>query len=198
MPDQIEANLLATLAERVGIAAEYHDINGTLHVTGDHTKRAILRAMGFPADSSAALAVAIREWDETPWRRPCDPVRIMHEGEVGDPVLCCFAMEDGKEQSVVVQWQLRNEAGEIVQDERIGPGLTVAEVKFLQGHRHVRVELLVPPRLPLGYYQLTIRAEGLVGGSIGTMRLIVAPRRCYVPPALESGHRFWGLALQLY
>jgi len=30
------------------------------------------------------------------------------------------------------------------------------------------------------------------------MRLIVAPRRCYVPPALESGHRLWGLALQLY
>lgn len=198
MPDQTEANLLATLAERVGIAAEYHDINGTLHVTGDHTKRAILGAMGFHADSSASLAAAIQEWDEASWRRPCDPVRIVYEEEAGHPVLCCFAMEDGKERSVVVQWQLRDEAGEVVQDERVGPGLTAAEVKFLNGHRHVRVELPAPQRLPLGYYQLTIRAEGLVGGSVGTMRLIVAPRRCYVPPALESGHRFWGLALQLY
>jgi 4-alpha-glucanotransferase len=198
MPDQTEATLLATLAERAGIAAEYHDINGTRHVTSDHTKRVLLKIMGFPTDSSDALAAAIRDWDEAPWRRPCDPVRIVYEEEAGAPVLCCFAIEDGKERSVVVQWQLRNETGEVVQDERVGPGLTAAEVKFLNGYRHVRVELLAPQRLPLGYYQLTIRAEGLVGGPIGTMRLIVAPRRCYVPPALESGQRLWGLALQLY
>jgi len=198
MPDQTESALLATLAERVGIATDYHDINGTRHVTSDHTKQVLLKIMGFPTDSSAALAVAIRDWDEVSWRRPCDPVRVVYEKETGDPVLCCFAMEDSKERSVVVQWQLRNESGEVVQDERVGPGLTAAEVKFLNGYRHVRVELLAPQRLPLGYYQLTIRAEGLVGGPIGTMRLIVAPRRCYVPPALESGHRLWGLALQLY
>ena len=85
--DDTEQSLLATLAERVGIAAEYHDISGVRHVTADHTKRDILRAMGFQVDSTAALAVAIREWDEAPWRRPCDAVRIVHEEEVGAPVL---------------------------------------------------------------------------------------------------------------
>ena len=100
--EETEQTLLAALAERVGIAAEYHDISGVRHVTADHTKRDILRAMGFQVDSTAALAVAIREWDEAPWRRPCDPVRIVHEEEVGAPVLCCFALEDGKERSVIV------------------------------------------------------------------------------------------------
>jgi len=198
MPDQSEQTLLSALAERVGIVSEYHDISGTRHVTADHTKRDILRAMGFQADSTASLAVAIREWDETPWRRPCDPVRIVHEEEIGAPVSCCFALEDGKERSIVVHWQLRDESGDVIQEGQVGPGLAALEVKFIDGHRHVRVELPAPKNLPLGYYDLTVRAEGLVGGTTGSMRLIVAPQHCYVPSSIESGHRSWGLALQLY
>lgn len=198
MSDQTEQSLLATLAERAGIAAEYHDINGERHVTSDHTKRNILRAMGFHVDSAAALAVAIREWDEKPWRQPCDPMRIIYEEQAGKPVFCCLALEDGKERSVVVQWQIRDESGEVLQEGQAGPGLAASEVRFLDERRHVRVELPAPKSLPLGYYELTIHAEGLVGGSMGSMRLIVAPRHCYVPPVLESGHRLWGLALQLY
>jgi 4-alpha-glucanotransferase len=198
MPDQTEQTLLSALAERVGIVSEYYDISRTRHVTADHTKRDILRAMGFRVDSMASLAVEIREWDEAPWRRPCDPVRIVHEEEIGAPVSCCFALEDGKERSVVLHWQLRDESQDVIQEGQVGPGLVALEVKFIDGHRHVRVELPAPKNLPLGYYDLTIRAEGLVGGPTGSMRLIVAPQHCYVPSSIESGHRFWGLALQLY
>jgi 4-alpha-glucanotransferase len=196
--EETEQTLLAALAERVGIAAEYHDISGVRHVAADHTKRDILRAMGFQVDSTAALAVAIREWDEAPWRRPCDPVRIVHEEEVGAPILCCFALEDGKERSIVVKWQLNDESGTLIHQGQAGPGLTAAEVKFVDGGRRVRVELPAPKGLPLGYYDFIIRAEGLVGGSTGTLRLIVAPQQCYIPPSLEDGRRCWGLALQLY
>ena len=193
-----EQTLLAALAERVGIAAEYHDISGVRHVTADHTKRDILRAMGFQVDSTAMLAVAIREWDEAPWRRPCDPVRIVHEEEVGAPIVCCFALEDGKERSAVVKWQLNDESGNLLHEGQAGPGLAATEVKFIDGARRVRVELPAPKGLPLGYYDFIIRAEGLVGGSSGTLRLIVAPQQCYVPPSLEEGHRYYGVALQLY
>ncbi len=196
--DDTEQSLLAALAERVGIAAEYHDIGGVRHVTADHTKRDILRAMGFQVDSTAALAVAIREWDEAPWRRPCDPVRIVHEEEVGAPVACCFALEDGKERSVVIKWQVNDETGHLLQEGHAGPGLVATEVKFIDGGRRVRVELPAPKGLPLGYYDFTIYADGLVGGSKGTLRLIVAPRQCYVPTSLEVGQQYWGLALQLY
>jgi 4-alpha-glucanotransferase len=196
--EDTEQTLLAALAERAGIAAEYHDIGGVRHVTADHTKRDILRAMGFQVDSTAALAVAIREWDEAPWRRPCDPVRIVHEEEVGAPILCCFALEDGKERSITVKWQLNDESGTLIQEGQAGPGLAATEVKFIDGGRRVRVELPAPKGLPLGYYDFMIRAEGLVGGSTGTLRLIVAPQHCYVPPSLEEGRRCWGLALQLY
>ena len=97
MQDQTEQALLATLAERAGIAADYYDIAGTLHLTSDNTRRAILTAMGFAVDSAASLTQALREWDEAPWRRPCDPVLILRDGEMEPPVSCCLALEDGKE-----------------------------------------------------------------------------------------------------
>ena len=36
--------------------------------------------------------------------------------------------------------------------------------------------LPAPRGLSLGYYNLTVRAEGLVGGVVGTVRVIVAPQ----------------------
>jgi 4-alpha-glucanotransferase len=79
MQDQTEQALLATLAERVGIAADYYDIAGTLHRTSDNTRRAILTAMGFTVDSTASLTQTLREWDDAPWQRPCDPVKILRD-----------------------------------------------------------------------------------------------------------------------
>ncbi len=198
MQDQTEQTLLGKLAERAGIATDYYDIAGTLHLTSDNTRRAILAAMGFAVDSVASLTQALQEWDETPWQRPCDPVRILRDGETGAPLSCCLAIEDGKETSVAVEWQIRDEANTVVQEGQAGPGLSAVEVRFLNGRRHVRIEIPAPHGLALGYYNLTLRAESLVGGVVGTMRVIVAPRQCYVPPSIESNQRLWGLALQLY
>ena len=198
MQDQTEQTLLAKLAERAGIVNDYHDIAGTLHLTSDDTRRAILTAMGFTVDSPTALTKALQEWDEAPWQRPCDPVRILRDGETGPPLSCYLALEEGKEASVTVDWEIRDEANVVVQEGWAGPELSVVEVRFLNGRRHVRVEIPAPCGLSLGYYKLTIRAEGLVEGLMATMRVIVAPHQCYVPPWLETNQRLWGLGLQLY
>ena len=96
MQDQTEQALLARLAERAGIATDYHDIAGTLHLTSDDTRRAILTAMGFTVDSSASLTQALREWDEAPWQRPCDPVRILRDGEAGPQCSVIWRSRTGK------------------------------------------------------------------------------------------------------
>jgi 4-alpha-glucanotransferase len=198
MHELTEQTLLARLAERAGIATDYYDIAGTLHLTSDDTKRAILTAMGFAIDSTASLIQTLQEWDDAPWQCPCDPVRILRDGEAGSPLSCYLLLEDGKEGSLTVEWQIRDEANAVVQEGRSGPGLTAAEVRFIKEQRHVRVEIPAPHGLPLGYYTMTIRTESLVGGVEGSMRLIVAPRQCYIPPPLEANQRLWGLALQLY
>ena len=198
MQDQTEQTLLAKLAERAGIATDYYDIAGIFHLTSDDTRCAILTAMGFSVDSTESLTQALQGWDEAPWQRPCNAVQILREGETGSAVSCYLAIEDGKEGSVVVAWQIFDEANTVVQDGQAGPGLSAVEVRFLKGQRHARIEMPAPNGLSLGYYTLTMQAKGLVGGDVGTMRIIVAPRQCYVPPSLEGNHRLWGLALQLY
>ncbi|MDH4187928.1 MAG: 4-alpha-glucanotransferase, partial [Nitrospira sp.] len=194
----LDQTLLARLAERVGIAADYHDITGQLHTTSDDTKRALLAAMGYAVDSTLSLTEALKDWDDAPWMRPCDPVRILRDGESGSAISCYLALEEGKEQSVIVEWKIRDEAHDVVQEGMAGPGLSAVQVRFLNGRRHVRIEIPAPRPLTFGYYQLTIRAEGLVGGATGSMRIISAPSQCYVPPSLEANQRQWGLALQLY
>ena len=198
MQDQTEQTLLAKLAEYAGIAADYHDIAGNLHSTSDDTRRAILTAMGFAVDSVASLTQALREWEEATWQRPCDPVRVLRDSGPRGSLSCCLALDEGKETSVAVKWEIRDEANAVVQEGVAGPGLLPVEVRFLNGQRHVRIDIPAPHSLPLGYYSWTVRAEGLVGGGVGTMRVIVAPRQCYVPPSLETNQRLWGLALQLY
>ena len=108
MQDQTEQTLLATLAERAGIANDYYDIAGTLHQTSDDTRRAILTAMGFTVDSAASLTQALQEWDEAPWRRPCEPVRVLRDGETEPAPFCYLALEEGKEQSVAMEWKILN------------------------------------------------------------------------------------------
>jgi 4-alpha-glucanotransferase len=198
MQDQTEQTLLARLADRTGIVADYYDIAGVLHVTSSDTQRAILTAMGFAVDSAASLTQALQEWDEAPWQRPCDPVRILHDDEIGTPLSYYLTLEDGKEEFITVEWQIRDESNTVVQEGLAGPGLSAVEVRFLEGQRHVRIEIPAPHGLSLGYYNLTVRAEGLVGGTVGVMRIIVAPHQCYVPASLEGNQRLWGLALQLY
>ena len=73
MQDQTEQSLLAELAERAGIAADYYDIAGNLHFTSDETRRALLTAMGFAVESLASLTQALQEWDEAPWRASLRP-----------------------------------------------------------------------------------------------------------------------------
>jgi 4-alpha-glucanotransferase len=198
MPDQTEDSLLSQLAEQVGIASEYHDIAGTRHVTTAETKRALLTAMGFRVDSKEALTTALREWEERGWRQACEPVVVIREGQSGARVACCLALDDGKERTAQLLWDVRDEDGAGVQSGQIGPGLAPIEVRFLDGSRHVRVDVPVPDALPIGYYDVTIRGDGLVGGGFTTTRLIVAPRHCYVPLIFQDHFRLWGLALQLY
>ncbi|WP_345830209.1 4-alpha-glucanotransferase (plasmid) [Pantoea sp. BRR-3P] len=50
------------------------------------------------------------------------------------------------------------------------------------------------PSLPLGYHQLTVHAQP----QPLHCRIIVAPVRCYEPPAITQGQSLWGACIQLY
>lgn len=54
--------------------------------------------------------------------------------------------------------------------------------------------LLLPAGLGEGYHQLHLRQ----GKKTWTCQLIIAPKRCYEPPALKRGEKLWGACVQLY
>ncbi len=193
-----EQELLYLLAERVGIAADYHDIAGTLHVTGDDTKRAILLAMGYRVDSREALAQELVTWDEAPWRQPCDPILILKQGYENARWSLRLPLDGGEEQRLIVAWQLTDEKGEVIHEEEAGPRLVPQEVRYLAGNRHARLELPVLPNLALGYYDLAAATRGGKTETKGTLRVVVTPPHCYVPDILARGGKVWGLAVQLY
>ncbi|EJL83000.1 4-alpha-glucanotransferase [Pantoea sp. GM01] len=74
-------------------------------------------------------------------------------------------------------WQLHSEQG-----------------KSFSGEVQGGEPLTLPPRLPQGYHQLTLRK----GRQQWQTRIIIAPRRCYLPAPLEQGEKRWGALVQLY
>lgn len=198
MYDQPEPELLRLLAERAGIAADYYDIAGTLHVTTDETRRAILAAMTFRVGDRAELVEELTAWDDRPWVQGCDPVRIVRLGQDPGSWLLHVPCENADDALVRVHWFLYAEDGELCHEREEGPGLTVEDTHVVVGRRFIRVACALPRELPLGYYEAKACVQG---GSVRTearFRLVVAPDRCYVPEQFQSGVRLWGLALQLY
>lgn len=198
MYDQSEPELLRLLAERAGIAADYYDIAGTLHVTTDETRRAILAAMGMGVTDRASLLAELTAWDERPWVQGCEPVRVLREGQ--EPGTWSFHVpcESQDDAFLRVRWEVYAENGGRCAEREEGPGLRIEETRLIGGRRLVRVVSAFPRDLPLGYYQMRVRAEGGKACAEASFRLIVAPDRCYVPELFWRGTRLWGMALQLY
>lgn len=53
--------------------------------------------------------------------------------------------------------------------------------------------IALPADLPAGYYRLQLE-----GDAQAWCRLVIAPRQCWVAPALQEGERWWGCTVQLY
>ncbi len=193
-----ESDLLRLLADRAGIAADYYDIAGTQHVTTDETRRAILAAMNLRVANRDELAAELEAWDDRWWLRGCEPVHVLRVGRSADPWSLYVACDSADDAGLSVKWTVIAEQGDTRCERMEGPGLTVEEIRTIQGRRFVRVALTWPHDLPLGYYSLTAHAKGASTNTKTTSRLIVAPERCHIPDQLQQGVRWWGIALQLY
>jgi len=198
MYDLPESELLRLLADRAGLAADYHDIAGICHVTTDETRRAILAAMGFRASTRTELIEELTAWDERPWVQGCEPVRIVRVGQDSGTWSLHVPCEDGEEDLIRIRWGLYGEDGGRCLEQVEGPGLKIDDVRVIGGRRAIRVQIALPLQLPMGYYDVHAGVKGPSVDREVRFRLIVAPDRCHVPDVFQKGTRLWGLALQLY
>ena len=175
---------LTALADRLGVAAAYHDWVGNFLTVEDATIVAVLAACGVRADSEADCAAALSELDRRYWSRPLPPTVVARSGTETAfwvhvthraPAHVWIRLEDGTDR------------GDIRQAENFTP-------PFDLGDRLVgEATFVLPADLPLGYHRLHLRS----GAEEFDTTLIVTPSWLGLP-ARMGARRAWGLATQLY
>jgi len=177
---------LTRLGDAAGIENHYWDLHGTRYETSPETMRALLKAFGVAAESESDVRASLALMGEAPWRRATPPVLVLHEGEEAMLPLRLPAADENR----LLRWSLRLENGGLRTGECRAGDLPVEDAgQFGEARLALRKLKLAP--LPLGYHDFRLEDRD------SATRLIVAPRRCYMPPRLAD-RSAWGLMLQLY
>ena len=194
---------IAALGRLCGIAPEYTDNFGARRRTSLATYQALLTAMGAPWEEPEQLSREIARRQQRPWSGLTDALAVVPHGS-GPPSLIISPWTQTPELPPMrVQGRIRDEAGSESSWESMIPTSAplaqraVADPNLGPGFR-TRLELLLPPGLEPGYYDLGLEIEK--GGKVeqGETRLIVDPGRVYLPRFLGEGRQVWGLSLPLY
>ncbi len=190
---------LEHLAQQHGIALAWHDIWGHAHRASPATLIALLEAMGVAAGTPDAVDAALAACE----RRHCrllPPVRVLFEDDPHWTVPVCLPLRDG---DAPLTLRITPEAGDPAPAApltlMVDPAARAARAeRTVDGERWREFDVALAARLPPGYHWLQV--AGAPAGAPGC-RLIVAPRCCYRPQALQGdadAGRVWGAAAQLY
>jgi 4-alpha-glucanotransferase len=185
----LDATLIDRLARLRGIGEAYHDYRGELRYFTSETKASILRAMGSAVDDPAALAAELSRLEIDRWRKLLPTVAAANGSRIGVD-LNISARDFG----ATLVWTVNLEDGERRSGSKSSgdcPEIWRGEV---EGAWVSRRRFEVPTELPPGRHELEVR----IGAAMSRCALLLSPPKCYEPPALRSGRRLWGLAVQLY
>lgn len=180
------------LCARCGIALEYSDIWGNRRQVEERTKRAILAAMGFPAETEAELRKTLEALEAASWRRLLPPVQVVRAADAPWRISVNIPVGERRDE---LGWALTLENG-----ERHEGSFRPEEQDFLLqgeagGAAYGRYSFPLPHVPGLGYHRFELTQAGREPCS---MSLIVAPDTCYQPAAFAADGRVWGPAVQLY
>ncbi len=187
------------LSALAGLITAYRDAWGNPRQVPAETQRALLAAMGIHADSEDAVAESIREVEETPWRRPLDPVVVAPQSHGQGPHIPLTLSASAADQ--MIEWRFEHEKGRTYRGAARFGDLPFLEGRQLDGDRFERRALQIPLSVGPGYHRLRIVAPGIgsANGDEGAgLPVIVFPKRCHIPRRAPGSGRAWSIATQLY
>ena len=187
---------LRDLAKLVGVECEYVDGRGQVHQATDDTLQIALRALGLNVQSDLDIQ---REWErihEERWTNVVEPVLLYYPQArtfLSFPI--AFPLVDRSLEALVLECRLKDEQGKIRSYTVKGSSCTPLEDTVIRGVRYVRIQVSLPGRLRLGYYELMLKIT--IGSRVleAQSLVIAAPQRCYLP---TRSKREWGIGVQLY
>lgn len=181
---------LDALAARVGIEPGYHDIWGKHVEIGAEAKIAILGVLGIPARTEAEQAASLAELETRPWRWLAEPAAVIAAEH--QPAGIAVVVPAGAPGSL--SWRLEREDRGGRSGSVAPASLPLIDSRTVDGTVRERRTLTLPEALPPGYHRLYLS----LGDEAADVCVIVAPRRCWGPDDVAAGHRFFGVACQLY
>lgn len=191
--------VLAQLAERYGISANYYDWVGEFVEVSTDTLVAVLAALDVDASTEEAAQAALEAADERTWKQALPPTTVTRAGiakeilvhvPAGQPVTVTVRLEDGSTRQA--------EQLEHLVEPRLIDGAAVGEAKFG-----------LPADLPIGWHQIVAvigdaqqpaelsratRSRSRNPDGTVTATLIVAPDSA----SSNVDHRVWGIMAQVY
>jgi 4-alpha-glucanotransferase len=188
-PETFEQQLSRAAAAH-GIGPGFWDIWGHYHETTPATMQAILRNMGFPADTAEQLERSLAAETRREWERLLPPAIVTGESDFVEFTIQAPAERLGESAHIAI----RREDGAVAEYDLALRDLPQAGSVEMEGRTWVRKRARIAERLPLGYHEIAAR----LGGAEGAARYIVTPERAWTDPQLGRGGRAAGIAISLY
>lgn len=185
-----EAETLDRLAGLAGIRPFYWDVFGGYHEASPEGKKAILAALGYPADTPKQMEKSLAVLEARSWGRWLRFTTVLRKGREFGLRLNLPSTASGR----TLHWTIIFEDGSTRTGKIIPAELELTETRKVDGVALERRYLPLPGDLPEGYHM--VRIEN--GEGSGEGHLIVAPARCHLPTWVERDGRKWGLNTHLY
>lgn len=185
-----EDTQLNRLCDYAGLEISYWDVAGVHHEVPRKTKKKLLTAMGYAANTQAAAKATLKKLQETDRQRMAPPVLVRRQG---DSITIDLNIRDLLA-SQSFNWRVNLESGCELCGEVMGSDIHDLGGYRSGGHDYRQIRLELTDQIPNGYHELHIST----GNQSALTRLIIAPRQAYLPAAMRGDSGVWGLAIQLY
>ncbi|WP_448382458.1 4-alpha-glucanotransferase [Desulfosoma sp.] len=190
-----ERVLLEHVAALCGVEPQYEDVFGERHEVDDAVLKALLESLGFSAATRDDLVQTLQTLQARAFRQVVEPVQVVPVGTA--PIAVVLSFPESLERARY-RWRLRREDGwETLGEGRID-ALQGVDEREGPGGRLCRRLLYVHEPVECGYHDLEVFLGTGPSEMAARQRLIVVPRRAYVPGSLAGEKKTWGLTAQLY
>ena len=180
-----ERSALRELTELYGIKRSYQAMDDRRVRATPEATLAVLQALGVPVANGDTRAILQRE-QEALWLQPLEPVTVAWDGALHDIRLRLPAAVARR----AIEVEITLEDGSTLSATIAPAQRAVLEEKKIGRSKFGAAGFAIENRLPFGYHELRIRADGLEAAST----ILSAPLRCFA----GETRRGWGVFAPLY